>query len=189
VQPCDTKIRMVKPARKICRGVSPLPYGGSDGTVLLRSLPLSTFHAILLVACTMVFFVVVARAHGDEHGVGTAGTTVLALHSPMTAAALRSQVGGGTQNKMRQDTIDAFTLHHRANRGDCLLAANVMLGKKYQTVDAVVSSRREPLDPPTSSRFEWAHFLSNMPVVSAWRTIAATSQPYSVQSANLPRLS
>lgn len=189
MQPCDAKIRMVKPASKIGRGVSPLPYGGSDGTVLLRSLPLSTFHAILLVACTMVFFVVVASAQGDEHGVGTAGTTVSALHAPRTAAALRSQVGSGIQNKMRQDTIDAFTLHHRANCGDCLLAATVLLGKTYQTVDAVVSSRREPLDPPTSSRLEWSYFLSNTPVVSAWRTIAVTSQPYSVQSANLPRLS
>ncbi len=189
---CDTTTEAGRLAREECRregrSVSPLPYGGSDRVVVLRSLPISTLHALLLVACTMVFFVVLASAQGDDHGVAKG-------HVPILSPAMVTPGAWGAMGR----TSDGSAGSHRSrilgnqNVGDMqsLMVSRSVALSHATDHDALgaISSRRETPDMPRLSAMAVSHLLVVIPTVLARRAVSIISESYSVQSANLPRLS
>lgn len=189
---CDTRTEAGKPAhrecRRDCRSVSPLPYGGSDRAVVLRSLPIGTFHALLLVACTMVFFVMLASARGDDRGVARVNVPLLSpsIVVPGVAGAMGSSNSGGSgAGTLKVCGKNVRTLQtFLAARSVGLLNATAC-----DALATAINSRRDTPDVPRLSATAVSHLLVVIPTVSGRRAVAIKCESYSVRSANLPRLS
>lgn len=181
VRSCHTTTKLPQLPHDGRRLLDQLPYGGSDRSVVLRSLPLSTLHTLLLVACTMVFFITLASAQANERGVSTMRTVL--CHPPVvTATGQRSAsryfhtavLCSGPKHTLPTDAISHLALSSDQN---------------FQSLTAIVNFRRELPDPPTLSASQLHSVLCPRRAAAVKSTVACPSEPSSVRSANLPRLS
>jgi hypothetical protein len=163
------------------RGVTPLPYGGSDRSVVLRSLPLGTLHTLLLVACTMVFFVTLASARAGESGASAVRT--VALHPPMISSGCqRSASHYAFVGKSRRNSLVGAPADAHAN-------VSVLDTQNFQASAALTGRRREMIHLPMISAFHVRGMGLTCPTAAVKAVRMTPSDPSSLQSANLPRLS
>ena len=167
------------------QNVSPLPYGGSDRIVFLRSLPLSSLHALLVVACTMAFFVSLASGHSDE---GTFGKRSLSGPLSMVRPAGGMQVAATITPQAPPDSGATFrSAVLQVMAGESHAENHTSLAcRSGARVDAITG--RDPHDRVVSGEIEINRCLVLLPGPSARRLTRFTSDSAQVPPANFPRL-
>ncbi|MGC8560080.1 MAG: hypothetical protein ACP5O1_05310 [Phycisphaerae bacterium] len=165
--------------------VSPPPYGGSDRIVFLRSLPLSSLHALLVVACTMAFFVSLAGGHSDESIFGKRGLSgppsmVRPAGTMHVAATVTPPARTDRAGSLSSAGLQAVAGHsHAENHTSFACRAGV-------TVDAITG--RDPNHLTIAGEIEINSCLVVLPGASARRLTRSTSDSTQVAPANFPRL-
>ena len=186
VRSLKTEIRTADKAGDQSQNLSPPPYGGSDRIVFLRSLPLSSLHALLVVACTMAFFVSLAVGHNDDgilakRSLSGPLSMVRPAGSTHAAATMSSPAGlGGRRRELPR--LRAVAGHAYGENRTSLACRSGMTG------DAITG--RDPNDfIIIAAEIQIHSCLDLLPGPSARHLIRSTSEDTTqVAPANFPRL-
>lgn len=165
------------------RGMSPLPYGGSDRSVFLRSLPLSHLNSLLLVICTMAFFILLVGGYG--------GRSISVGELPVsTPSVTHSSSGSNVFASLKWGSARLYA--SRSSRRSIAainwwLQSPMEVGHIGGTASDAARSR-EPIDLVAAGEIEISTCRVVLPAINAWHAVRLPMISAPESQANFPQL-